>query len=610
MRTTAIVFCTLFWLTSAASGQSNEERLARFQMAESYLQAGQIDRAIPILEAVYAEEPSSFIYFDRLKQAYENSKRYDDAVELIESREADAPSPPLHAEKARLIFLGGDEQRAFDVWDEAVNLAPQSRGTYIAVYRTLVEARLLDRAIDLLVRARDALGDDVFRNDLGMLYMATGRYEDGMREHLAMLREDDRRLNSTIGTLSRYSEQPEALAAAARVTEEAVREDPLVRPFRELLSWLYLETGNFQGALNESRAIDRLERQEGRILLGFAQRAVDAGAFEAAAEAYQEVVDRYAESATMPHALLGMATLHERWAGSLQERGASPEDIEAHTVRALDAYDQLAVRFSTHPSYPQVLSSQGRLLLDGLHDLDAAEQAFREIATRYPGAAEAGDASFELSRIALLRGDLEDARIGFARIVDTHRIGDLAERARMEVARIHFYRSEFEAARTMLDVLDINTSTDVANDALELKVVILDNRGPDSLNTALSRYASASFLARQGRHLEALAGLDDLLAEFGRHGVADEARFLRAQSLAALGSSIDAAEAYIEIAAYHPDSHLADRALFEASLLQSHRLDDATAAAQTLTRLLTSYPGSMYIQQARSLLRDLRGDSI
>src|SRR5690625_7683777 len=99
-----------------------------------------------------------------------------------------------------------------------------------------------------------------------------------------MLREDERRMNRIIGTLSRYSEQPEALAAATRVTEEAVREDRLVRGFRELLSWLYLETGNYNGALNESRAIDRLERQAGRDLMELAQRAVNASAFEAAAE--------------------------------------------------------------------------------------------------------------------------------------------------------------------------------------------------------------------------------------------------------------------------------------------------------------------------------------
>lgn len=609
MRASVFVVCTLFCLTSVAFGQSDGERLARFQMAESYLRAGQIDRAIPLLEGVYAEDPSSFIYFDRLKQAYEDAKRYEEAVALIERHEAGAPSPPLRAEKARMIFLSGDDAGAYEVWEEAVNLAPESRGTYVAVYRSLVDARLLDRAIDVLSRARGVLGDDAFRNDLGMLYMATGRYEDGIREQLAMLREDERRMNSIIGTLSRYSEQPEALAAATRVTEEAVREDPLVRGFRELLSWLYLETGNYHGALNESRAIDRLERQEGRVLLGFAQRAVNASAFEAAAEAYEDVIDRYGQTSIMPHALLGRATLHERWAQALEEQAAPTEEISTHIDRALDAYRMLAERFPSHPSYPQVRHAQGRLLLDGVGDLDAAAQAFRDVINRFPRSSEAGEAEFQLARIATLRGNLEDARIGFSRIVDEHRIGDLAERARMEVARVHFFRSEFEAARAMLDVLDVNTSTDVANDALELKVVILENRGPDSLNTALSRFASASLLAEQGRHQDALGDLDDLLNKFGRHGIADEARFLRARSLAELGLSVDAAEAFVEVAAYHPNSHLADRALFEASILQYRRLNDPASAAQTLTRLLTEYPGSMFIQQARSLLRDMRDDS-
>ncbi len=608
----ALFVLLLIAVPGEVRGQSSDDTLvSRFQLAESYLRAGQFDRAISLLEQLYAADPTSFVFFDRLKDAYENVKRYDDAAALIDDRLAENVTPVLLAEKARIVHVGGDEQAAFEIWDEAVAVAPSVRATYQVVYRSLTEARLFDRAIDLLLKARHALYDEtVFRSDLSVLYMATGRFEEAIREQIGLLREDARFLNSITSTLSRYADQPEALEAARVATEVVVREDPLNRGFRELLSWIYLETGDYQAALNENRAIDRLEKQEGRVLLAFAQRATSALAFEAASDAYEEILARYPDGDAAPHALYGLGALHEAWAEQLSEVGAPSDEVNAHLSAALAAYERFSDEYAQHAFYPSVLRSRGRLQMEVLQDLDAAERTLTEVVQRFEGSDQADEARLDLGRIDVLRGEFDSAMIRFNAIVDELRIGDLAEQARFEMALAHFYRGEFDAARTLLNVLDVNTSTDVANDALELKIIIIDNQGPDSLHVPLKQFADAQLLIRRQQFDDALAALDELMALHGRHRIADEARFARAYVLEASGESVAAHRAFAEIPQFHPESHLADRSLLRAAIIQEQSLDDVPGAIETLTRLLTDYPGSMNAQVARERLRRLRGDAL
>jgi cellulose synthase operon protein C len=595
----------------AAWGQDGvDANVQRLQLAESFMRAGQHERAVALLEQLYASDPTSFVVFDRLRAAYESVKRYDDAIAMTNRRIAESPTPVLYADIARYHHLKGDEAGAERYWQEAVRFAPANRSTYQVVYRSMLDVRRLDLAIETLRQGRSSLGDaSAFRGELATLLGMTGRFDEAMDENVALLRDDPRQLNAITSRLGRITEQPEALESAVRKVSLAVRAEPLNRQLRELLSWLYLEAGDYDGAFEESRAIDALEEQEGRLLLTFAQRAIEAGAFDAARRAYDEVTNRHDQGAAAVHARLGVASLEKTLGDSFTEKGETSRARE-HYERALGSFREFLTDFPAHPSEPQVLREVGLIEKNVRVDLDAAADAFSMLATRHPRSSEAEEAQLELGRIEVLRGDLDSARLLFERLIDQLRIGDIAERARFEIALVHFYRGEFESARAMTDVLDVNTSTDVANDAIELKVVISENRGPDSLHTPLRAYASALLLERQGRSDEATEVLDKLIAQYGRHRIADEARFARAEARLSLEDARAAFEGFTEVSQYHPDSHLADRALFRAAEIQHRYFDDAPAAVETLTRMLTQYPGSLLAPEARTTIRRLRGEAL
>ncbi|HEX7071186.1 MAG TPA: tetratricopeptide repeat protein, partial [Rhodothermales bacterium] len=172
------------------------------------------------------------------------------------------------------------------------------------------------------------------------------------------------------------------------------------------------------------------------------------------------------------------------------------------------------------------------------------------------------------------------------------------------------YSGDVETALSMASAVNRNTSMDVANDAIELRLLLQENQGPDSLNTVLRQYGRALYLQRRGQQAAALEVVDSLLAQQANHPVSDDARFLRGGLLRASGSFEAAWTAYAELPLLHPHSPLGDRALFQAADVLARDLENGEAAIEYYTRLLTEYPGSVLAAEARARIRALRGDGV
>ena len=591
--------------------QLQQDQMSKFQLAESYLRSGQYDRAIRLLEDLRAANPQLHVFNNKLKQAYENVKRYDDALTLVESQLDTNRTPVLVAEKARLTYLKGDEQTAFSLWDDALALAPDRRSTYRVVYASLLDNRLFGKAIEVLEKGQETLdAGSVFRLELARLYSLTGRHEEAIAAYLDQLNENERQLSLIQSRLSRYTDKEGALKQYIAGTKRVVRETPLYRPYRELLAWLHMEAEQYHEALDAVRAIDRLEQEQGRSLYHFVYRMANAGAYDVALEGYQEILERYPDAPSAPQAKLGLGIMHEKWAEKNGERAAGTPDSAPHYKKALDTYRDFLDQYPNHARYAEVLRRVGRLQQDVFHDLEEAHATLSKVIEEYPGTSAARQARYDLGRIAVRRGDLQDARLAFSRLEEDLRTGELADKARYQLALLHFYRGEFESALTLANALNQNTSKDVANDAIELKVLLLENKGPDSLNKPLKTFARARLLQRQRHHDETLQTLDTLLDQHGRHPLADDTRFLRAQTMRASGRYEDALKAFLEMPLIHPRSHLLDRSLFEAAQIQEQQLNDPQAALETYTRLLTDHPASLLASDARSRIRALRGRGV
>lgn len=587
---------------------------ARLQLADLYARAAQYDRAIPLLEDLYHTAPELRAIQQKLQQAYEAVKRYDDVIALLDRTLKQAPSPEMRAEKARLVYLKGDEQAAFALWEAVLESAPFEEYTYRILYNSLIQVRLLHRAADVLTRGRAHVGNpQLFQIELAYLYTLIGNHSGAMEEYLALLEHGESQLNYVRNQLSRSLKQEGALDASIATVERHIRDAPNHRSYHHLLAWLYMEAGRYREALRETRIIDQMNPDKGAVLFNFARRAAEAAAYDIALEAFDELLTRDPDSPLAAEAQLGLVDMHLLWAETTQERsfGANGTRLAApHQEAALEAFREFLRRFPHHDRYAEILHRMGRLQQDVFHNLDEAAAIYSDVIRTHADTEAASRARFDLGRIAIARGRLEEARGIFAGLVRTMRLGAIAEEARYQQALIHFYRGELDIAAAHLSDLDENTSTDTANDAIALRIVILENRGPDSLHTPLRMFARASLFLRRHQSKHAIAIMDTLISQYGGHPIADDARFLRAQALRTAGSTQEALVAFGELPLVYPDSPFCDQSLFLVAEILDVDLGDHARAVEVYTHLLVQYPGSPLAAATRLRIRTLRGDGV
>ena len=613
---TALLFLFLLFGLQAPdtlAQQADSSLVARFQLAESFLRAGRFQQAISLLEDLNERSPETNVFYEPLRTAYENVKRFDDAIVLVERKIEIEPKPSLYiAEKARLQYLAGRDTLALETWHRAIEINPKSPGVYLLVYRSLMQVRLFDHAISFLEMGRRALDNNLlFQTDLAYLYGLNSEHEKAINEYISLLSQNENQLNFVRSRLNQFIANDGALRQSIAAVEAAVASTPLNRSFRELLAWLYIEDGRFSDAFTINRAIDRLESEDGRVLFGFAQLAAEAGAYEVAAQAYGEILERYPLAVSSPEALRGLAMMTEQWAEVDAARIGGRVEIDAPGAKyrdALDTYRLFLDQYPRHRLYADVLRRIGHLQQNIFFDLESAEKTLIEVIAKYSHTVAADEAALGLGKLYLMKNDFVQSEIQYSRLIARLRTGDLADEGRFELALLYFYRGQFESALTLTTALQENTSADVANDAIELKLSLIENKGPDSLDTPLTMYSRALLLRRQRKQESALAVLEKLIEETGEHALMDDAMFQRAELLEMIGRTEDSYQAFAEIPLVYPGSLLSDRSLMSAARLQSDKLDDPSGAIQTLSTLLTDYPGSLLVSEARARIRNLRGD--
>jgi tetratricopeptide (TPR) repeat protein len=443
----------------------------------------------------------------------------------------------------------------------------------------------------------------MMRLQMAHLYSLTSQHEQAIGEYLAMLKKNPDRLSLIERRLGRFLDQEQALQESIAATRRAVRDEPMTRPYRELMGWLYLQADEHQKALDAYRAIDRLEEARGGALSSFAQQAAEAGAHQAALRAYEIILKRHPESSAAPGALRGRGRMLE----AMAQKSDAPETRRERYEKALGAYRTFLEKYPQHEAYPSVLRAVGRLQQDVLFDLAAAEETLGQVADRYPQSEAAAQARYDLGRLHVMRGDLAAARLSFSRLADRRGSGALAQQARYQQALLQFYEGAFEAAGSILGTLAKRTEADVSNDGIELGALLAEQAASrDTTGQALALFAKARLKHRQRQEAETLALLDELLDSHARSPLADDARFFKARALAEHDRPADAADAYTRVALKHPKSTLAARGLYRAARLHETALGDPEAALQTYQRFLKNHPGSLRASDVRRRIRALQ----
>jgi TolA-binding protein len=119
-------------------------------------------------------------------------------------------------------------------------------------------------------------------------------------------------------------------------------------------------------------------------------------------------------------------------------------------------------------------------------------------------------------------------------------------------------------------------------------------------------FAKADLLFFQNKNDEAMQVLDSIVAEYPYHTLDDDILFRKARLAMAAQDYVLAAEYYEAIVSDYSYDLLGDDALFNLAEIYNYHLDQKEKAKDLYKKMLTSYPGSIYIEESRKDYRELR----
>ena len=153
------------------------------------------------------------------------------------------------------------------------------------------------------------------------------------------------------------------------------------------------------------------------------------------------------------------------------------------------------------------------------------------------------------------------------------------------------------------------TSQLIANDALDLYLLISDNTVEDSLQVALKKFARADFLLYQNKKKEALLAFQLILKEHKNEDIEPVTLLRIGKTYEKMGDYLNALTNFEAIITNFKDSIYIDEALYYSAEILNFQLKDTEKAKLLYEEMLTKHEDSIFYVDSRNKFRKLRGDT-
>lgn len=585
--------------------QNNSILLNKFALAESYENSGDLEKAVKIYEELYELDPNNNFYFESLNRAYVGLKNYAASVNIIEQEIAKRPKDiNLYGLLGSTYYLMGNEEKAFSTWDKPFSLLEPNPTTYRVIANYAIQRRAFEKAIDIYLKGKKITGDEnIFSNDLAQLYSITMQFEKAAEEYCTILSTDPLQLQTVQTKILANVNKPNALKATLSVVEKYMNDDNL--SFSYLLARLYIESKEFDKAYEIYLDIDKKQSENGNELYRYAEFLFKEDQYSLSKNVYRSIIELFPNSPLITSAKLGYAKTLEAilmgdftkqlplWKPYFTKHPYKSDDIE----ETIDAFNEVIRLYKNSEAAYEALLRIGMIKFYLQDDQIEAKQYFNKIIEETRMGVSITGAYNGLGEIALLNGDLAEAQKNYSQItilpnVDIQTIND----AKYKLARINLYLGKLAQAKKLLADIMKDLKDNNANDALELSLLLNTSKN-DSSNLML--FANAEFLADRGKFNEAVENYKLLVNNpqaFILHSIVS----LRiAEMELAQDNYPHSIELFEKVFEEGEKNIYSDKALYLLGNIYQYGIGDNTKAVEMYEKLLTEFPSSIYLDDAR-----------
>ena len=380
-----------------------------------------------------------------------------------------------------------------------------------------------------------------------------------------------------------------------------VRQEQYRTDFSELLIWLFMQNAQYEMAFRQAKSLDKRTDASGDRVFDLAETFLDKQYYDLAIKAYEHVIQK-----GINNLLFIDANINKLYAKtkSLKSKNKDFSLLD-------DEYKSLIEQLGESKSTVLLLSNYAHFKAFYMHDLLAAETILLSAMDvigidKY----DLAECKLEYADVQLLLGNIWESLLYYSQVEKDFKENPIGHQAKLRRAKIAYYQGDFNWAQAQLGILKASTSKLIANDAMDLSLLIIDNLNLDTSTVAMKIFATADLLFYQQRYAEAIAKYDSVITVFPGHTLSDEIYMRKAEIYMQLNNTDMVLKMYSKIVTDWNYDILADDALYKMAKLYDKTLINPGKAMELYERIMLEHNSSIFVAEARKRFRFLRGDNL
>lgn len=590
------VLLTLMLLIEVHFGNAQNNEI----LADSYYKKGEFKKALIIYQNLLKEKPYSYNYIFKVVDTHQQLEQFDMAEDILVQKLAKRRNPTLIVELGYNYQLRDSLDKAHILYDEAIAYIDEKPNYIYSIARKFEEHSLLDEAIKIYNKAKQLTPDKNYNIQLARIYGDQGDVEKMFENYIEYIDYKPNYLNNIKRSVSDFiseNKDNENNVFLRRQLLKKLQQNPSSYWY-EMLSWLYVQEKAYAKSFIQEKAIYKRNPESLDRILELAITALNDSDNDTAKDIFNYILKTTLDPSTA-------LTAHQ-FILQIDSKNEDKKSLD----RIEEKYKELFQTFGLSELTLSLQLAYGEFLAFYQKDTDAATKFLRKSMKLNISDYQEATVKLLLADVLVLQEKFNEALIFYSQIQANLKNSTISQEARFKVAKTSYYKGDFDWAESQLKILKSSTSQLIANDALDLKLLISDNKYEDSTRTALKLYAKSDLYTFQNKIDKAISILDKILAEHKGESIIDQALYQQAK-LYEKKKLFNKAEAnYLLIIKDYREDILMDDALYYLAELYNTFLANPEDAKANYERIIFEHEDSIYFIDARKKFRMLRGDPI
>lgn len=603
----SIFYILLFLLISAqASAQKNNDEALAIQ----FFERKEYDKAADYFEKLYDKTPD--LYYNYYYKCLVELKDYSKAEKITKKQiKRNDKNVYLYVRLGNLYALLQNPEKEKEQYTKAIKEVIPEQNNLFTLAHAFEEFELYDYAIQTYLKGRKQYSETYpFYYEIADLHKKKGDLKSMINEYLNAIEFRESELYTAQSNLQQslgYDEKNGGFnnPLLKQELQKKIQEKPDKTIFSEFLIFILNQQKDFESSFVQNKALDKRQKGDGTRLFELAKLCVSNEQYDVAIKCYEYVISKGKDGVLYDLAII--EKLNTQYILLTQTSTSNITEIKLLETNIDAAIKQFGVSNLTLPLIKKSASIKAYYLNDTPGGIYVLENVMQEYS--FDKVTVAG-LKIELADMNLITGNIWDASLLYSQVEKDFKYEVIGQEAKFKNAKLSYYASDFKWAKSQCDVLKGATTKTIANDALDLSLVITDAIGIDTNDMPLSIFASADLLILQHQYERAFERLDSINLMFSEHTLGDDIYFKKAQVYKTLNRYDEAVKMYQNILEFYPTELYGDDALFLQAEIYDKKLKNIDKAKELYQDILIKYPGSIYVVEARKRYRELRGENL